>query len=126
MIIALVLSAVGVCYAANPRYVSLASYSTNFSIDENGLATYAVTAAPKSISLLDKVTATVKITNASGSIIYNQTKNLTYSVVGGRFTGGDTCKLSTRGQYRMQVTFKCYDGATLLETIPADVRIASW
>lgn len=126
MVLMLVVSAVSMCYAATPRFVSLTSYSTNFSIDGTGQATYAVSADPKDDSVLDKVTATIKITNASGSCVYNQTKTLTYSVVTGCFTGGGIYKLSSRGQYRMQVTFKCYDGTTLLESVSADARFATW
>ena len=126
LVLTLIVSAVGVSYAATPRYVSINNYSTGFSINEDGLATYKVNALPKGGTAMDRVTATIKILNASGTAVYNQTKTLTYSAVSGLFSDSGTHQLSSRGQYRLQVTFKCYDGTTLLETIPANVKTASW
>lgn len=110
-----------------PRYVSVNYCQASFSIDEDGLATYRISAAPKTTIAPDRVTATVKIVKViGGRTVYNCTKTLSFSEVTRSFTGSDSYQLSTNGQYEMKVTFKCYDGTALLETITMDSRFASY
>lgn len=110
-----------------PRYVSVNYCTTNFSIDENGMATYRVSATPKTTIAPNRVTATVKIEKVSDrTTVYNRTKTLAFSEVTRSFTGTDDYQLNQSGQYEMQVTFKCYNGSELLETISMDSRYASY
>ena len=132
--LSLILAMATVCYGAapdegtvEPRYVSVNYCTANFGIDENGLATYRVSATPKTTIAPNKVNATVKIVKViDGTTVYNQTKTLTFSGVTRSFTGTDSYQLNSKGQYEMMVTFKCYDGTTLLESITMDSRFASY
>lgn len=121
------------CYGAvkeestvSPLYESVAYYSQSFTIDDEGIASYSLTVRPVNIDPPDKVTATVTIVGPDGGNVYKKTKTLSYSSVQKLFSCADSTNLNERGEYEMKVTFKCYKGSTLIETITATPKTASY
>ncbi len=127
MVLAMVFMSVNSCYAAaEPRYISIVYYNNEFTIDE-GIANYKLTVTPDTLNVPDKVTAAVKIVHVdSGTTVYSKTKTMSYSSVSRCFTASDTKTLTNRGEYEMRVTYKCYSGSTLLETITAATVTSSY
>ena len=133
MLLTMIFTSVNVCYAATevgavePRYVSVAYYNNTFVIDDSGLASFKLTISPNPQVMPDKVTATVKIVNAgTESSVYAKTLTLSYSDTNRKFTVTDSKQLTARGQYEMKVTYKCYSGSTLLETITTAGKIVTY
>lgn len=121
------------CYGAvkedntvGPLYASVAYHSQYFTIDDEGGARYSITVSPLNLDPPDKVIATVTITGPDGGKIYRTVTTLSYSIVSNKFTGSDSFKVGEKGRYEMQVTFKCYGGSTLIETITATPKTASY
>ncbi|MBR4860949.1 MAG: hypothetical protein IKU09_01950 [Firmicutes bacterium] len=133
MLLTMVFMSVNVCYAAvetgtaSPRYVSVAYYNNTFDIQDSGMACYELTISPNPQILPDKVTATVKIVNADTErSVYTKTQTMSYSSITRKFTAADSKQLTARGEYEMSVTYKCYNGSTLLETITAPLQTAMY
>lgn len=127
MVLTMVFMSMNVCYAASePRFVSVAYYNNEFTID-GGTANYLLEVNPNPLNSPDKVTATVKIVHVdSGTTIYSKTKTMAYSAISRCFSVSDTKVLTNYGEYEMRVTFKCYDGSTLLETITAIPEVENY
>lgn len=100
-----------------PRYAATQSIAVTFSI-KSGVATTGVTVVPISSSGMDKVSATVKLINAStGKTVKTWTQTLTYDSDFEDFYGEKSVSLSSKGSYYVTVSAKCYDGSSLLETL---------
>lgn len=126
--LALAFSNIAVAYAAEvgtgeeirPLYEETAVFSANFDIDSAGTAEVSGTLKLLDTSSADKVCAVVKITNVTtGKVVYNKTITLEYSKTQKRYLLSESVKLSAKGTHRMNLTYKCYDGSKLLETVQA-------
>lgn len=132
-LIMFVLSSISVCYGQVneglmfPKFVSVSKYSNYFNIDESGEASYTLYLSPKAKDGLDRVTANVKITNTQTStVLYNETNTMEFSYLYTRFGISDSIKLSDKGSYKQNVTFRCYKNNRLIETITAEPQIDSF
>lgn len=124
-----VISSSVICYGSTgetditPYYVSVSSYYINFDIDTDGRANYTIYVSPKSEDSLSRVNAIVKITKG-GTTFMSETVPLTYNQSFRRFMHFDELYLSETGTYKLTVTFKCYNGNTLLESLGPESKSA--
>lgn len=101
-----------------PLYEETTSYMASFVIESNGIAFMDGNLKLKASSDADRVCAYVKITNtATGIIAYNKTVDMKYSSIQKKYVLAEEYQLSTKGRYKMDLPYKCYDASTLLETI---------
>ena len=108
----------------SPHYNSVLYYTQSFTIDDEGIVNYSISVYPFNIDPPDRVTATINISGPDGETIFNGTRNLSYNAVANLFLASDSHDVRKKGTYTMSVTFKCYSGNTLIETISALPKIA--
>lgn len=101
----------------SPRYTDTSLASVSFSI-KSGTASTGIVLTPIKGSSMNKVVAAVKIINKdTGATVKSWNQNLTYDMDFENFTATKTTKLSSKGNYYVKVTLKCYKGNSLLETV---------
>lgn len=125
LVIVLVLSAFSLVFANDitPYYIGTANHVENLNILSNGKATFSALLTPKTSTTFDRVNITLELVyEDDGSTVYKSISNTTYEAVVSGFRKGVTdYQLDDRGDYRLFVTYKCYSGSTLVETINSAV-----
>ena len=110
-----------------PLYVETATYFVDFNIDANGNAEIKGTLEPLKSSATDKVCAVVKITNVmTRKVVYNQTIKMTYSKPKKNYILDESYQLIEKGKYQMDLTYKCYTGNMLLESIQTEPKVKTY
>ncbi|MDO4396284.1 MAG: hypothetical protein Q4E84_08230 [Clostridia bacterium] len=110
-----------------PLYEETVSYYADFNIDSNGNAEIKGNLKLLGSSAADKVSAVVKITNTTtGKVVYNKTITMTYSKETKRYKLNEKCQLTSKGKYCLNITYKCYDGSRLLESIQVPAKLKSY
>lgn len=110
-----------------PLYAETASYYANFDIDSNGNAEVKGNLKLLGTSTVDKVSAVVKITNTTtGKVPYNKTITMTYSKTQKKYVLDENYRLQEKGTHRMNLTYKCYAGSTLLESIQVPTQLKAY
>ena len=110
-----------------PLYEEAEIYSAKFDIDSNGIAEIKGSLVPLETSVTDKVCAVVKITNTTtGKVPYNKTITMTYSKTQKKYVLDENYRLQEKGTHRMNLTYKCYAGSTLLESIQVPTQLKAY
>ncbi len=110
-----------------PLYEEAESYSAKFDIDSNGVAEINGSLMPLESSATDKVCAVVKITNmTTGKVPYNKTITMTYFKELKRYKLNENYQLTTKGKHCLNLTYKCYDGSRLLESIQVPSKLKAY
>ena len=110
-----------------PLYGETATYFADFDIDSNGNMEIRGTLESLKLSATSQVCAVVKITNVTtGEVVYNKTITMTYSKRYKKYNLNEGDKLTTKGTYQMNLTYKCYDGNRLLESIQVPSKLTAY
>ena len=110
-----------------PLYEEAEIYYAKFDIDSNGIAEIKGSLVPLETSATDKVSAVVKITNTTtGKVPYNKTITMTYSKTQKKYVLDENYRLQEKGTHRMNLTYKCYAGSTLLESIQVPTQLKAY
>ena len=110
-----------------PLYAETASYYANFDIDSNGNAEVKGNLKLLGTPTVDKVSAVIKITNTTTEKVpYNKTITMTYSKTQKKYVLDENYRLQEKGTHRMNLTYKCYAGSTLLESIQVPTQLKAY
>lgn len=110
-----------------PLYEGTATYFADFDIDSNGNIEIRGTLESLKLSATNQVCAVIKITNVTtGEVVYNKTITMTYSKRYKKYNLSEGFKLATKGMYQMNLTYKCYDGKRMLESIQVPGKLKAY
>ena len=110
-----------------PLYGETATYFADFDIDSNGNMEIRGTLESLKLAATSQVCAVVKITNViTGEVVYNKTITMTYSKTQKRYVLDESYQLPEKGTHRMNLTYKCYAGNTLLESIQVPTQLKAY
>ena len=126
-ILVLVLSSFSVGFAAEmdkaeneeetARFVGTHAHVDTLTISSSGYATMLAELIPKTSTSIDKVVVTIKLKSPNGTNVYNKSHNATWSQTYFEYQVDAYKQLTTKGEYTMYVTYKCYKDGSLIETI---------
>ncbi len=123
LILALVLSMLAsftAAYAdtAVPYYIGTNSHRESFKISSTGTAEMSAALTPHTSDNFDKVNIEMKIKKPGVTTpIYSGDWDTTYDKTSRTFKKSTTHRINNKGTYYMEVTYTCYSGDELIETI---------
>lgn len=113
------------CYSATvfadtiePRYVGTFLHSESFTKGSGAELIPSVYLKPNSEDTFDRVVIRLKITKTSTSTVcYNQSFTTYYNATRKWFSKSVTYTAPSKGEYKLNTTYKCYKDGVLIETI---------
>ena len=103
---------------AVPYYIGTDRHREDFSISSNGTAQMNAALTPHTSDIFDKVNIEMKIKKPGVTTpIYSGDWDTTYDKTLKNFKKSTTHRINNKGTYYMEVTYTCYSGDELIETI---------
>jgi len=99
----------------------------NLVIDATGKGTFSSQITFMDSTDVDRVKVSITVTkSSSGAVVYSISDKLMTASSGGKYTFSDNFRVSSKGTYKMQVYYKCYDGSKLLEAVIANPKTVTY
>ena len=103
---------------AVPYYIVTDSHRESFKISSTGTAEMSASLTPHTSDIFDKVNIEMKIKKPGVTTpIYSGDWDTTYDKTLKNFKKSTTHRINNKGTYYMEVTYTCYSGDELIETI---------
>ena len=132
LLVVTILGATTAAFAASnvgeisPYYIGTSNHTATLVI-EDGEARVSATLTPKTSTSLDKVNIRIELINYSTrETVFVDDWDTTYQPTLMRFSKAITEPLTDRGTYYAEITFTCYKGNTLIETIDTATRYVAY